>query len=306
MQRIVLYQGGDQAIRYIPLDAEMKPFVVSSASYRIDDLRFAIGDSNREIVDDTVVAQDATSTTLTADSGAGSANRTAVPVADTTGFVAGRQYLLIGSEKTAIVQVAEVDAGGLRLALESKLVDSWSSGDTIRGIELEATFPSAEAEDEDDLEAGGGPYGVDFSYDGIKRRVIVWVRRHNIPVSATREDLVEFDPAIANHFGSMIQPERTIRAAVRSWISDLTAAGLDPTTYTSPVATEAISCRALALAWYALPGSEDGAERGKRHMERYASLVNNIKSGLDGKGVVETTKTDKAGPQKRRARVRIA
>lgn len=302
-QHVVLYEGGDQDLRHVPVDAGARPLVVVGATYRVLDLRYAEDDAEQEIVASSPASQDSTAATTTAGVGRGAGDKHYIAVDDVTGFVAGRRYIITADGETELLELAEVDAGGLRLRASARIIGTFASGATVRGVEVVGTFPSAEAADEDKLEADGGPYAIDWSYSGRRVREIVWVRRHSLPFLVTKTDLTDFDPAIENHLGQHIDPAKVIRAAQRAYVTDMESGSIDVTSYSSPAAQEAVARLALSIAWYSIPDADVARAAAERHQERYAHIINNIKSGYDAaKTVTTTTVEDRRAPRQRRGR----
>lgn len=302
-QHVVLYEGGDQALRHTPVDAQARPLViVGGATYRVLDLRFSASDADQEIVPSTAAPQEATAATTTAAVGRGAGDKYYIGVDSVAGFVKGRRYILTLDGLTELFELAEVDSAGLRLRAKDRIAGSFAIGATVRGIEIVGTFPTAEAADESKLQGGGGPYAIDWSYEGRTIREVVWVRRQSLPFIVTRDLLTDFDPALENQFGKHITAEKVIRAATRSWVTDMTSAGIDPTCYSTPAAQEAVARLACSIAWYAIPDNDVAAAAGQRHQERYAHIVNNLKSGIDAPKTVTTTVDDGRAPRQRRGR----
>lgn len=209
----VVYNGGAQVLRTVPLDRHARPTAVTTSTYRIVDLRLGEDDPLRVIASGNSTL-DTTTTTTTAACGLGTANARKVPVASVVGFSAGRHYLIIAADGTRELALCEAVGTGY-IVPRNELSRKFESGVTVRGVEVSCTFPSLEAADEDKFDNGGGPYAVDWSWDldPSPRREFIFLIRQADSLVITSEELLALDPTLAATTGGRVSLDTAIRTA---------------------------------------------------------------------------------------------
>ena len=277
----LLYGKGAQTLRVVPVDQQARPRVVSAATYGIVDLRHAEDDTEREVVAaGTAGTIDSVSTTTTAAAGFGTANPSKVALTSTTGVEVGRRYLLraaAGGEE--LVTVEEIGSG---FVVVGEIAKTFASGSSFLGIEVAATFPADEANDEDEVEDGGGPYALDMSFTGCTpqhRRFLVWLDRTTFQVPATIDDVLELEQTLASVAGRRVKIERAISRAAKDMQTELQLAGIDASRYLlGEVGRDYCVYRAAGLVLETLSG-EGSSARAAKHLERAGHLIATIIQG---------------------------
>lgn len=137
----IIFGKGAQPVLHIP------PVYVASATYAIEDLSRSEGASDRFIVAaGTAATVDATSTTTTAVAGRGQVDATRLSVNAIGGFVVGRTYAVqnTGDGLTVLFRLEAI--GASYLIAKTPFTSAFASGSTVRGVQMEATFPQASAD----------------------------------------------------------------------------------------------------------------------------------------------------------------
>ncbi len=232
----VRFNAGTQDIISVPLDSNGDPVLPSSATYGIFDIRFPEDDStDREIVAaGTAGTIDTATSTTTAAAGAGQSDRTLLAMTDGSDFDEGHRYMLTDLTTGRRRLVTIENKNGNNLYLASNLVKLWASGSTLEGIEVTASFPSAEANDEEDtVDSGGGPYAIDWTWTGpeqTRQRELIWVRRNpEMPYLVTLDDCEFVDPLLRTQLQNMngAAGKFLYQAHADLW-AELRAVGLNP------------------------------------------------------------------------------
>jgi hypothetical protein len=289
----VLYGKGAQTLRVVPVDQQGRPRVASAATYGIVDLRRSETDTEREIVAaGTAGTLDGVSTTTAAAAGFGTANPSKVALASTVGIEVGRHYLLraaAGGEE--LVTVEEIGTG---FVITGEIAKTFASGSAFLGIEVAATFPADEANDEDEVQNGGGPYALDMIFTGCTpqhQRFLVWLDRTTFRVPATIDDVLELEQTLASGAGRRVKIERALSRAAKDMQTELQLAGIDATRYLlGEVGRDYCVYRAAALVLETLP-SEGASARATKHSERAAHLIATIIQGKPD-GVASPRRSD--------------
>ena len=155
------------------------PVRVASATYLIEDLTLDESDANREIKASTVASVDSFSESTNAAAGKGETDATKVPMASPGSAEIGHSYQISDTSGDGHFEVFVVAAkSSTALFATAPLGDSYASGATVEGIELEADFPDATAADEDIFEEDR-PIRIRWEYtlDGRK-----YVLAHLVPL----------------------------------------------------------------------------------------------------------------------------
>lgn len=293
----VLYGAGAQDLRVVPVDQQGRPRLVTSAEYRLVDLRRSEDDDERVIVDTTAATVDTVSTTTTAAAGFQASNPRAVSLTSTNGIAVGRRYLLrptAGGEE--LVTVAEVVSGGV--VLEAPIGGRFATGSSFLGVEVTCSFPAVEANDEDQVEDGGGPYALDLVYVGItpsRQRYIVWLDRNTFSVPATLADVVELEQTILAIAGQRMRVEVALSRAAKDLRRELQLAGVDASRYeTGDVGRDYCTYRAAQIVLQHAT-KEDVQKRAETHGQVAQQIVSTIIHGRPD-GVATPRRSDDAQP----------
>ncbi|WP_434424610.1 hypothetical protein [Nannocystis pusilla] len=231
MTHQIIYGAGAQALRSVPVNAHGRPTVVTACTYRIVDLRKGEDDPEREVVAaGTAATIDTTSSSTSATCGKGTVNARKIPVQSTVGFQQGRHYLITLADGTREMFLCEGIGTGYLLPRD-ELQRQYATAATVRGLEVEGTFPSIVANDETKIEDGqGGPYAIDWTWDldPSPRREIVWIIRQPDSLFCTEEDVLSIDPSLAATTGQRIQISTAIRQAAMEVRVQLQLHQIDP------------------------------------------------------------------------------
>ena len=158
---------------------------------------------------------------------------------------------------------------------------------TRKGIEVLCDFPSAEANDEDAVEEGGGPYALDLVFVGTtktRKREIVMLVRHEAAEYADATDIRTLDQTVDTGAGE-IDLWRCLQQAHRDFETDLRRNGIDPYYYRGgPLARDAVTHRSALHARRQIRTESD--ERwADYYAERYESILDAVILGESKPGV---------------------
>lgn len=230
MTHRIRYTGGNQTVYHVARDRYGRARIPASANYAIVRLWKHEDDAEREVVASTAATIDSASTTLNASAGPAQANPRLLPVSSSASFSPGHRYLLSQGELSELVEVEGVDTA--QVYVKHELRYDYTTGADLDGIEITGTFSSAAAADEEDLEAGGGPYGVIWSYTlaGIPIYALeeAWVVRYTSQPLITTADLLRRWPMVTEICKDRWNPEDAIAAASEDFLSDMEEMGADP------------------------------------------------------------------------------
>lgn len=248
----VIYNQGSQRISVVPIGRDGTPVVVDSGSdvtVSIQDLREPEDGSERFVLAETTVAQDTYSATLTGASGYSQADPHTIAV-DASSAVLRRPYLLLGADgRGELVHLRSVNGSTAAQSL-LPLRRNYAASDTIVGVELWATFPSATANDEDSVEANGGPYLVTWTYVSGGETIVLltelWVDRCSIAPAIDEVFVLTAQPNLASRARTDV-PD-AIAAAWQDWLAEVQSSGRDPSLF-PPSHTAKVAIRKLALAY---------------------------------------------------------
>jgi len=296
---IVLFAGGDQTLRFVPVDRHGDPNRITGATYGIVDLRRGTTDSDRTIVAaGTAAGLGAASTTLSAAAGPSQAYPDRLAVGSVASFVAGRTFIVEdadGERETFVLD--RIDSSNLYLFARYPLRRDYASGATVRAVELEATFPEAEAADESDtVDSGGGPYQLTWSYSvgGEDYLVpeVVWVSRYTSQPLVTEQEVLLAHPPMASRIRGRFGVGDAIAVATQDFTADLEAAGVD-VTYLRTTHSGLRACRAKALEYlFRWLGSEQDLTEADRWEKRYEATLANLTTGKSPQGTAKVSPSD--------------
>lgn len=279
MRHQVIFEGGDQTLYHVPRDRYGRVSIPEAGStYSIVALWRSDTDDERVVQESAPATTSSATEALTASAGPGTGDAKLLTVADSTGFVAGRQYLLSEGILSELVTVESVAPTQIRL--QHTLRNDYTTSASIDGVELEATFPEAAAEDEDDLEAGGGPYGVIWSYTigGIDFHQLeeAWVSRYTTSPLITEADVLRAYPQandLARERWTVID---AIAAASEDFTARLEASGRRLDLFRHGVVTT-VSVRLKALSYLKRWAGKD--EDAEILDQEYIRMTNDLVTG---------------------------
>jgi hypothetical protein len=271
----VYYGKGEQAIRTVP-HRSGRPVRVASATFGIFDARYGEDNADHVLVAaGTVATLDTASTTTTGLAGRRATDRRVINVASSTGFTAGRRYLIEGADGRAeLVRIVAV-ASGTALLAAAEILGDYATGSTLRGVEVAATFPALAADDEDNLD--GMPWIVAWSFPDLPPlREPIHLERGEELQLATLDDLVLLDPMLAHVGGDRVEPSLALAQAHRDFRTDLALAGANEADILAgPIGRDAVTYLA---AHHALKSSND--ESARRRAEDYKARYQELRTAL--------------------------
>jgi len=295
----VIYQGGDQSISTVAYNAQGEPVQPTSATYHIVDLRRGEESTERDIVaSGTAATVDSVSTTTTADAGPSEDDDRAVTLTSVAGVTEGTRYLLEQDGRRELLEADRIS--GLVAYGRDRLRLPFSTGASFLGVEVTATFPSAEAADEQAFDDSGGPYAIDWTFvgGGEPKREIIWLKRRDDPVFGTVEGMTRRDQLVGRETGDPIDLRVALKAANDDLAADLRNLGHDPTRLnarTLDLMAEYLACAKVRCEWAAGQGAQaELLEMAKKHEERYQHLLNALTQGRAPEGTVKTNEDDAA------------
>lgn len=298
----VYYGKGDQSLRTIP-HRDSRPVRVSAATYAIFNARHTESSSDYiTVAAGTAATVDAVSTMLSAKAGRNATDRRTITVVSTAGVSAGRTYLLSSpSGVVELVRIAAVVSGSALLA-GAEIRGDFGTGSTLKGVELTATFPAAQADDEDNLDEL--PWIVVWTIDGFAPlRESVHLERGEEALLATLDDLKELDPSLSIVGGDRIDPALALARAHRDLRTDLQLAGASESDMLlGPIGRDAVCYRAAYLCTHH-EDTEAGLKRAQFYLDRYQELRTAIQVGQKRPEIVAVDKADGSASAKNPARL---
>lgn len=274
----VIYGKGAQIIYHLPMNRDGSiQRVPSGATYGIIDLRW--GDSSAEhavVAHGTSAGLSSVNTTTTATAGPAAADAKRVQLTSALSVVVGRTYLIQNStgqcEAFTVATLSGTDAYTL-----TPLRRTYASGSAVLGLELEATFPALEANDEDEVESGGGRYLVVWDYEiaGEKYKVMQehWLTRYSVQPFITSLDVLRVVPTFSSRTGERMPIGLAIAAAHEDFLSELERAQIGPADIAyfivQVTARKAVRDRAIAYIYRAL-GTQTDLDQAKEYDARWS------------------------------------
>jgi hypothetical protein len=153
----VRYNVASQTLRHEP------PERVTSATYVIEDLTKTVDQPSDRTVASGTASYSSIATTTDAAAGAGQASADRVPVASTADATVGDPCVIVGSDgRWERFRIAAIESGAAFIA-DNDLLGSYSSGAEVFGTALDASFPDAEAADEDNINSQR-PFRIVWTY----------------------------------------------------------------------------------------------------------------------------------------------
>lgn len=295
---MILFQGGDQTIKTIPLDLFFRPAIVTSPTYLIEDLRYDKDDTTNRVIASGNATQGSQSFTLTGACGPSQADATFIPFASPpSGWLNAWVMLLKADQTRELVFVRAVDTNGVYA--RHPVRRDYASGDTIRGIEVRATFPSSAAADEDRLDNKGGPMRVTWGWTDEDGNVdalgeLIWLKRSKRGKVVFEQHLIKRWPAVARWAIQDDMIRNALDAAHEDYWSELAMNGLPiERFYTCDHGQLAITNRALYYL-HMWRETEDSIDLAERFLDEWRRVVSGLTNGLPGAGVVTVSEDDAA------------
>lgn len=287
----VIFEKGDQDVTSVAYRDDAEPFVPAAPTYGIVDLRHTDTSSERVIVAaGTVPTQGAISLAVSA-AGPAEADPRVITIASIAGLVEGERFLL--TDQVGIREVVTIDSlpSATSVQLRTPIARNYLATSLLVSIENTATFPSAEAADEDEVKTGGGPYAIDWDFDGVLRREIIWVRRTSDRTWAAPEDLRLLDQTLEAEIGASFQFWGFIQQAHRDVRDDLRMASIDANRIDGTTMRSIVTYKA---AWHGRSQTGDSEKLAKKYDDRYRGLISSVIEGLKPDGTTYTDDDDKA------------
>lgn len=288
----VLYNEGAQTLYFAPRDRHGRPSVATTPKYTIADLRHPDGSSDRTVQTQATADPSSETEPTVAAAGYTQADATRIDVSDASDFTEGREYLIQaadGQRESFILW--RKDTSNNYLYARDELTHEYAIGSTVRAFELRATFPAAEANDETEVESGGGPYQVVWEYtiDGVLYLTpeIVWLTRYSVAPMLTESEVLIADPLIARSMGGIVSVSQAIAAATQDFVGELEAVGKDPSYFRATNAGKlAVRFKTLEYLrrWRATDRDD---ERADRYSDLYEKHVGNLITGRPPHGTVD-------------------
>jgi hypothetical protein len=241
----------------------------------IVDLRWSDQSTDHTVLATTTVTQDTFTAALTGAAGYSEADGHRIPVNASTAVV-GRPYLLVDAEgNRELVHLSSISGTTSARSLHA-LRRNYATSDTLRGVELAATFPGAEADDEDNVEDSGGPYLVTWTYVVGGQTVVMpttlWLDRYSLSPPIDDAWVLLAQPDMASRGRENLSS--AIAAAWQDFLAEVQSHGKDPSLF-PPSHTVRVGLRKLALAYlnrWASGGDSDNAYADKLEGEAYAKF----------------------------------
>lgn len=298
MRHEITYGGGDQFVYHVPRDRSARAYFVASATYQIVDLSRSEDDADRVVQASGGATVDSTSTTTDAAAGPGQSDNRQIPVTSEAGFAVGHVYQITQDGRSETFLADYVASGVVRSSYP--LRNDYTTGATVRGLELRGTFPTAEASDEDDMESGGGPYAVIWEYtiDGREHTVLedAWVVRYSVVPMITETDVLRAWPLANELMRSRATVVDAIAVATEDFLARLEASGRKPELFRHSVVGK-VAVRDKALAF--LKRWQNADDDATRYEESYNRIMNDLTTGQYPERTVEvsqsTNTADKGG-----------
>ena len=271
----IYYGRGDQTLTTIPHRGG-QPVRVTAATYEILDTRHGADSADHVVIAaGTFATVDALSTTTTAKAGRGAEDRRALTLTSTAGLVAGHLYILEGAKGQAeLVTIAAVASGTVaRTAAEIR--GDYATGTALRGVEVSATFPEVEADDDDNLD--GLPFLLTWTFSGLPPlRETVFAERGEEAQLATLADLLLLDPTLSLVGGDRVSPASALAQAHRDLRTALQQAGRsEADVLAGGIGRDYVCYRA---AYLCLLGADD--QTAARKLDHYEKQANTLQTSL--------------------------
>lgn len=274
----LLYNQGDQTIRFVPHDHRMRPTYVASVTYAIEDLRVDDEASADRTIASGSVGPAAVSTTTDAIAGKGEADTRLISVVDSTGFVADRRWIVEQVDGQRELFTLHRIAGN-DLYADKGLHHTYASGATVRAVDVAITFPAVELADKDNLHSGG-PYHVVFTYT-IDDRVyhisrVLWINRFMVAPIIDESDVLRDNPFIKQRANASFTIADCILAAHDYFMGDMEALQVDLSVWSGSFNARQAMKELTLVYFHRWAGSGRDLSLVEMHMEEYKRRMANL------------------------------
>jgi hypothetical protein len=276
----VIYNGGAQTLKTVPIGLDGEPLLLSAAQARIVDLLHSEDSSEYTIEAQAAATVDSTTDTTTAAVGRGESEKREIVVSTPANFDEGSVYALVGAD--GVVELVEVDrVDSTSVYSTHELKHAFPIGSTFRGIEVSFAFPAATANSEAEFDAHAEcPYAIDWYWTGgtpSEARELVWLRRRPEAVYASPTDIQTLEHPVGRQNSrdnkvelALVQAHRDFRRIIRSRRIDIDGAhfgdsGRDWVTY-----------RAAEILRRAMGGDEHNANLADEYREERDRILNDL------------------------------
>lgn len=299
MRHYVTFDQGAQTLYHVPADLHVRPARLASATYEIVNLTDHEDSPDRVVQASGAATVDSTSVVTTAASGSDQVNPRRISLDSTTGLLVGHDYLLEGTDGiTELVRVDTIDTDNGCVLTRRDIRGSFTDSSELRGIELQATFPLLEANDETEMEDGGGPYGLIWTYtiDGRDYYPIddIYVRRHSVQPMCTVPDVLQAYPPLAARARGEIEVEDAIAIASKHARVEIENADQKPELLSSETLTLAVIYLSVAnsLRWLRSNGGEADIDDIEHFEGQYRHLIRSMLNGQPPSRTTSVTHVD--------------
>lgn len=296
----VIHGQGAVTLRHVPVDHDGRARVVASATYEILDLRFSDTSSDR-VVSSGSATLGGVGTTTTAAAGPGETDTDLVSLASVAGVSTASPYLLSADDGTAeLVSLRAVD--GLDVYTHLELRHDYAVGSAFRSVEIHASFPQTEADDDAEIQAAPHPYEVRWTYDVDGETHVVprvyWLSRTTVVPPVTELDVLRAYPTIGPRLRNRASVSDAIAVATDDYQAEIRASGRSPVEFRgNDTARVAVRARALeyALRWCG-PAQHD-VDEADRFRSQYQYLMTQLLSGVPRPETITVPRTTDTGTQ---------
>lgn len=293
MTQIVIYNGGAQTLKVVPIGADGDPMLLSAATGKIVDLAHTDTASDYTIEAQAAATLDSTTDTTTANVGHTYPEKREIPVGTPSNFTKGNAYALVAADgQSEVIRVDHVSSTSVFAT--DVIRGQFPSGSTLRGIEVSFTFPAATANSETEFKTHVDiPYAIDWGFTGgnpATQRQLIWMRRHPDPVLATAEDVAMYDSSVGKLNAKANRLENALSQAHRDFRREVRAHQVDTdTVHFGDDSRDWIVRRTVELLRRQMGDDELNAELAMRAHEEAASIMGQL-TGI-GFGHAHTSKT---------------
>jgi hypothetical protein len=301
----IIHGIGAQTLRHIPLDHQGRARVVSSATVEIVDLRYSEDSAERVVLASSPAAIGSVNTTLTAAAGPGETDTYRFPVASASGIAVGRPLLLIGadgvSELTSVRAIAT-----LNIFAHLELRHDFATGASVRSVEITASFPALEANDDTEVEAEPHPYQVTWTYtiddDVYVVPRIYWISRTTTAPIVDELYVLRGHPTIGPRLRNRADIADAIAVANDDYNAEVRAAGRDPASFRGNDTVQvAVRARALQSCFEWMGPADHDVRQAARYESQFKYLMSQILDGRPRPGTVTVDQPTNTGTQDTKA-----
>ena len=272
----VYFGRGDQTLTTIPHRAG-QPVRVASGTYQIIDTRYGADSDEHEVVAaGTAATVDTLSTTTSTKAGRNAEDRKGLALVSTTGLTPGRCYLLEAANGQAeIVTIAAVPSATVARTV-AEIRGDYATGSALRGVQVTATFPEVEADDDDNLD--GLPWIIVWTFSGLPPlRESIYAERGEEAQLATLADLLQLDPTLSLVGGDRVNPAAALAQAHRDLRTALQQGGQsEADVLAGGIGRDFVTYRAAYLCL--LGATEDAANA--RKLDHYEKQATQLQTSL--------------------------